>query len=216
MTTPHGRPAQQPGGVAGEELLDFVGAPTPPRLAAGVILVRGGDASLELLLVRRTPKARFMGGVWVFPGGALDPADGAGEAGLKAAAIRELREEAAVTLPESAELVAFSRWVTPEALRIRFDTVFFLAHAPEDCEPAVDGEEMVDWRWTTPGDALAAHGGDEIALAFPTAHDLEGLSRHSSAAALVGDARTRPVLPTQPVVVLSDGTATVVIPPRDA
>ena len=43
-----------------------------PRQAATVILLRGGAEALEVLLVRRTPKARFMGGVWVFPGGAVD------------------------------------------------------------------------------------------------------------------------------------------------
>ena len=35
-----------------------------------------------------------MGGVWVFPGGAVDADDGDGEDAQRAAAIRELREEA--------------------------------------------------------------------------------------------------------------------------
>jgi 8-oxo-dGTP pyrophosphatase MutT (NUDIX family) len=216
MVSPEGSLPGSPDAVPGEDVLNTDGPVVVPRLAAGVILVRGGDATLELLLVRRTPKARFMGGVWVFPGGALDPADGDGQDGLRAAATRELREEAAIELPPSAELVAFSRWVTPEALPIRFDTVFFVAPAPDGCAPAVDGEEMVDWRWTTPSDALAASQTKEIMLAFPTAHDIEALARHTNATALIDDARSRPVFTTQPVVVIEDGTATVVIPPRDA
>ena len=52
------------------------GPPTPPRQAATVILLRDGAESLEVLLVKRTPKARFMGGVWVFPGGAVDQGRG--------------------------------------------------------------------------------------------------------------------------------------------
>src|ERR687888_286592 len=53
----------------GEEL--NTGAPTEPRPAATVIVLRGGSARLEALLVQRNPAARFMGGAWVFPGGAL-------------------------------------------------------------------------------------------------------------------------------------------------
>ncbi len=136
--------------MPGEDTIDLDRPPVTPRVAAGVILVRGGEETLELLMVRRTPEARFMGGVWVFPGGALDAADGDGDAGLRAAAIRELEEETTVVLPPTAELVAFSRWITPEPLPIRFDTVFFVAHAPDDCEPAIDGQEMVDWRWIAP------------------------------------------------------------------
>src|ERR1700685_2667510 len=69
------------------------GPPTKPRQAASVILLRGGGEALELLLVKRTPKARFMGGVWVFPGGAVDDSDrgfagGEGDAEPDAGALR--------------------------------------------------------------------------------------------------------------------------------
>src|SRR5438552_14544452 len=89
------------------------GPATTPRQAATVILLRGGDEALEVLLVRRTPNARFMGGVWVFPGGAIDRAEGEGDEAHRAAAIRELREEAAITLGDPSSLVKFSRWITP-------------------------------------------------------------------------------------------------------
>src|SRR5476649_1490720 len=107
------------------------GAPVDARQAATVILMRGGAETLEVLLVRRTPKARFMGGVWVFPGGAVDAEEGAGDEAHRAAAVRELSEEAAITLESPEALVKFSRWITPAEVQIRFDTHFFLAQLPE-------------------------------------------------------------------------------------
>src|SRR5436189_6468614 len=106
-------------------------APTPPRPAASLILLsRGSDhasRSLEVLLVRRSPEARFMPGVWVFPGGGVDAADaGDDEAAHMACAIRELNEEAGIELPPDAELLARSRWLTPEPVPVRFDTVFYV------------------------------------------------------------------------------------------
>src|SRR5436305_14799397 len=72
------------------------GPATTPRQAASVILLRGGAAALELLLVRRNLAQRFMPGFWVFPGGAVDGADGEGDAAHRAAGVRELAEEAGV------------------------------------------------------------------------------------------------------------------------
>src|ERR1700719_3422196 len=89
------------------------------RQAASVILLRGGSEALEVLLVRRTPEARFMGGVWVFPGGAVDAGEGDGDDAHRAAAIRELREEAAIELDDPSQLVKLSRSITPAALQIR-------------------------------------------------------------------------------------------------
>src|SRR5436190_2246701 len=107
------------------------GPPTRPRQAASVILLRGGRETLKVMLVQRTPEARFMGGVWVFPGGAVDAHEGVGDEAHRAAAVRELAEEAAIEGVGSAELVKFSRWITPPEVKIRFDTHFFLAAAPE-------------------------------------------------------------------------------------
>src|SRR5512133_1933915 len=55
---------------APSEKLNF-GAPTVPRQAATVIVLRGASELLEVLLVKRNPAAHFMGGAWVFPGGAV-------------------------------------------------------------------------------------------------------------------------------------------------
>jgi 8-oxo-dGTP pyrophosphatase MutT (NUDIX family) len=191
------------------------GPATRPRQAATVIVLRGGDQALEVLLVRRTPKARFMGGVWVFPGGAVDDSDiaeGTQAQALRTAAARELREEAAITLTDTAGLVEFSRWITPAQVRTRFDTHFFLVEMPDGQEPRVDGEECVDLGWFTPRAALDAHAAEDIVLVFPTIKHLEQLDGFATAEALLAHARGRRVQPVEPRVVLEGGVASVLLP----
>jgi 8-oxo-dGTP pyrophosphatase MutT (NUDIX family) len=188
------------------------GEPVRPRQAATVILLRGGSDALEVLLVRRTPQARFMGGVWVFPGGAVDADEGDGDEAHRAAAIRELSEEAAITLLDPGALVKFSRWITPAEVQIRFDTHFFLAPIPDGQEPRIDGEECVDLGWFTPDAALAAYRADEIALVFPTIKHLEQLSDFATVESLLAYARGREVQPVQPKVVLEGEVARIVLP----
>jgi 8-oxo-dGTP pyrophosphatase MutT (NUDIX family) len=190
------------------------GAATIPRLAATVLLLRGGADRLEVLLAKRTPTARFMGGAWVFPGGSVSPEDGEGAPGLRAAAVRELAEEVGVELPASTQLVAFSNWITPEEIRTRFDTWFFLAAAPDGAEPEVDGAEIVDARWFEPALALAAAERGQIMLVFPTIKNLEQISEFTSMNALLEYARSRTVRPIQPRVLgrESGETARIVLP----
>jgi len=196
---------------AGEEL-DFDGEESVPRQAATVILLRGGAETLEVLLVRRTPAARFMGGVWVFPGGAVDTSEGEGDEAHRIAAVRELQEEAAIALDDPAALVKFSRWITPPQVRIRFDTHFFLAPLPPGQEPRVDGDEVVDLGWFTPRGALDAADREEIALVFPTIKHLEQLAGFASADEALAHARGRDVRPVVPHVVMDGEIARVVLP----
>jgi 8-oxo-dGTP pyrophosphatase MutT (NUDIX family) len=188
------------------------GKATPPRQAATVILLRGDAQTLEVLLVKRTPAARFMGGVWVFPGGAVDEGEGEGDSAHRTAAIRELREESAVALEDPAALVKFSRWVTPAQVRTRFDTHFFLASLPAGQEPRVDGEECVDLGWFTPAAALEAHRDGRILLVFPTIKHLEQLAAFSTSEELLAYATGREVLPIQPRVVVEGEVARVLLP----
>ena len=194
----------------GEEL--NIGEITEPRQAASVILLRGGADTLELLLVKRTEKARFMGGVWVFPGGAVDAHEGDGDAAHRLAAVRERAEEAAVHGVDPATVVKFSRWITPREVKVRFDTHFFLAPMPEGAEPAVDGEECVDLGWFTPQGALDAHQAGEILLVFPTIKTFEQLSQFDTAEALIEHARGRDVQPVEPRVIVTGESARVVLP----
>ncbi len=176
------------------------GEPATPRQSASLVLLRDGERDPELLLVRRNPAARFMGGFWVFPGGAVDPGED-----HRAAAVRELAEEAGIANVEPEALVAYSRWITPERIAIRFDTRFFLARAPAGARPRVDGEECVDVRWISPRAALTAYARDELALVFPTLRHLEELAAFRSIDALFEHARGREIVAVLPRVVGAAG-----------
>jgi 8-oxo-dGTP pyrophosphatase MutT (NUDIX family) len=193
----------------GEEL--NLGAPTPPRPAASVIVLRGADRTLAVLLVKRNPEARFMGGAWVFPGGAIGRGDGEGEPAQRAAGVRELAEEAGLRA-DPAALVPFSRWITPEQVKIRFDTYFFLHRVDHDVVPHVDGEEVVDFGWFTPAAALEAHRAGEILLVFPTIKHLEQLDGFASVDALLDYAAGQDVRPVQPRVIGSGEKARILLP----
>ena len=182
-----------------------------PRQAASLILLRDSAEGAEVLLVQRNPEQRFMGGAWVFPGGAVHDGEDADHA---ATAVRELEEEANIRLPEDAELVPFSRWITPEGelVSIRFDTWFYAARAPDGAEARPDGGECVDARWLTPAAALAEHGKDELALVFPTIKHLELLAELESVDAILAAARERRIEPVLPKVAMRDGAPRILLP----
>jgi len=190
----------------GEEL--NTGETRPARQAATAIVLRDSPSGPEVLLVQRNPESRFMGGAWVFPGGAVHD-DDSGHAG---AALRELEEEAGLRLEDVKRLVPFSRWITPAEVKTRFDTLFFVAEAPAAAEPRVDGAECVDGRWLRPTDALEAFERGELMLVFPTIKHLEELAGFESVAAALETARARDVVPVQPRVVLRDDGARVLMP----
>lgn len=86
----------------------------PLRRASTVCVVREADG-IEVLMVRRPLTARFMPGVWVFPGGAVDvededapPSFGGNVKGSewKVAALRELIEETGLWLTTSGTVSA--------------------------------------------------------------------------------------------------------------
>jgi 8-oxo-dGTP pyrophosphatase MutT (NUDIX family) len=190
----------------GEELNE--GEVTEPRQAASIIVLRDSPEGPEVLLVQRNPSQRFMGGAWVFPGGAVHDQD----ADHAAAAVRELREEAGIALPHDAEVVPWSRWITPEEVKVRFDTWFFVAEAPTGAEATVDGSECVDARWLRPAAALDAFARDELMLVFPTIKHLEALAQAESVADALHKARTREVVPVQPKVLIRDQKPVLVLP----
>jgi len=154
-----------------------LGAPSEPRPAATIVLLRDRTkaASLQVLMLTRSAESHFMPNVWVFPGGSLDPADGEGLDGLRTCAARELEEEAGISLDLSNELIPLARWVTPEIVKTRFDTWFFLARAPAGAIVQPDNFEMTEALWITPAEAVDAAQAGEMAIVFPTLKQLEAL-----------------------------------------
>jgi 8-oxo-dGTP pyrophosphatase MutT (NUDIX family) len=201
--------------AGGAPLRDQGERPATPRPAATVILLRRGgkhaERGIEVLLVQRNPEARFMPGVWVFPGGAVDPADGEGEAAHRAAAVRELAEEAGIEVPAD-ELIAYSRWITPKVVPIRFDTRFYLALAPPHSPPEPDGSETVDAGWFEPQAALDSHHSGELSLVFPTIKHLESLVGFANATEALDAARRRDVKAVEPEVVGEGEGRRIVLP----
>ncbi|MGQ9366847.1 NUDIX hydrolase [Azospirillum sp. ST 5-10] len=106
-----------------------------------------------------------------------------------------MRREALV--PDVDALVPFAHWQTPETLRRRFDTVFFLAAAPTGQDARVDGAEAVAWRWDTPRRLVGADDAGDLRLVFATRMNLLRLAACATVAAAVAAARRAP-----PVLVL--------------
>jgi 8-oxo-dGTP pyrophosphatase MutT (NUDIX family) len=195
------------------------GPPSTPRPAASIVLLRRGgkhaQRALEVLMLKRSEKAKFMPGVWVFPGGSLDQADGADEAGLRACAVRELAEEAGIELPPEEELVPFTRWITPELIATRFDAWFFLALAPAHTPPEADGVETTEARWFEPAAALAAQDAGDLVLSFPTRTQLQWLAEFRTSDEALAAYRERKLEPILPKVIADDGPEPRVVLPGD-
>ena len=195
------------------------GPPSTPRPAASVVLLRRGgkhsQRALEVLMLRRSEEAQFMPGVWVFPGGSLDEADGAEEAGLRACAVRELAEEAGIELDAGEELVPFTRWITPEVIATRFDAWFFLALAPAHTPPQPDGVETTEARWFQPPRRSTAQEAGELVLSFPTQTQLRWLAEFRTSDEAIAAYRERRLEPILPVVIAEDGAEPRVVLPGD-
>jgi len=74
-------------------------------------------------------------------------------------AVARLGEARDVSLAR--ELAYFGHWITAPGRARRFDTRFFLAHAPEDQAGAHDGVELVASLWLRPQEAI------EVLSRFP-------------------------------------------------
>jgi len=127
---------------------------TAPRDAASLMVLRSDGGNHEILMGRRSAGHRFMPGILVFPGGAVDPADFVAPIGtglrpevqarlarsagpelaraLGVAAARELAEEVGLSMgtpPHLDRLHYLCRAITPPDRRIRFDARFFVIDA---------------------------------------------------------------------------------------
>ena len=174
----------------------------PLGVAATVVLLRDGAAGLEVLLLERPRSRGSFAGAWVFPGGALDPEDYVTEdnglAGLeeadaaRRAAVRETREETALVVAESG-LVPVAVWSPPAEAPKRMRTWFYYAAAPAVETVTLASEELIDFRWMQPQEALGAHGAGELELIPPTWVTLDGLAKASTVTDALSWARSSPV-----------------------
>jgi 8-oxo-dGTP pyrophosphatase MutT (NUDIX family) len=162
----------------------------PPIPAATVVLVRDGPNGLETLMLRKNAAIAF-GGMWVFPGGRIDPGEGDDEDGARRAAVREAAEETGLVV-DAATLVPFAHWTPPPVAPKRYATWFFLALAPDGIV-AIDGGEIHEHVWVTPDEAIRRHGAGEVELAPPTFVTLNQLARSTDVAGALARAAAGPV-----------------------
>ena len=167
-------------------------------------------------MVRRVRSAVFMGDARVFPGGALEDADHSPlaaravrwqgdpeELPWRAAALRELAEEAGVLLGDPPDvavtgrgeglyrtlveagavldadrLTYFSNWVTPRfrGLPRRFDTRFYVVVVPAGTAAGADRAEVTEASWVSPREALDKAAAGEWKVEFPTLCHLRALA----------------------------------------
>jgi len=131
-------------------------AAVAPRAASTTLVVRDGARGFEVLMVRRSDRATFMPGSYVFPGGAVDAADGS--------------DDAAAACDESAAaLGARIGSVTGVGERAQAYAVAALRECFEECGlwlGAFDADTTVEWH------ALRSrlHGGDTLAAVAKAAN----------------------------------------------
>jgi len=172
----------------------------PAVPAATVVPLRDGPAGIETLMLRRNSRLEFAGGMWVWPGGRIDPDDYPGgvvsedpdllERAARAAAVREATEEAGLVVDPST-LVWFSHWTPPTISPKRFATWFFAAPAPEG-QVTIDGGEIHAHAWWAPVEAMRLRNALEIELSPPTWITLEHLRDYATVDAALADLAARP------------------------
>lgn len=112
----------------------------------------------------------------------------------------DLLDSAGLRIDHSA-LVPFARWVPKFHAVRRFDTLFFVARAPEgDWQPQVIAGECAGAAWVTAADVLRRDAAGEARLIFPTRRTLERLALHRDFAAIAADAQAHPIEPITPWV----------------
>ncbi len=171
-----------------------------PVPAATVVVVREAEqrTDLEVLLLRRNSKLVFHGGHWVFPGGRVDGADfETGDRTLEyraalRAAVRETKEEAGIDI-EIDQLIHTAHWTTPPQLPRRFCTWFFLCPLLESVSVVVDNDEIIEYRWISPRQALADAEAEKWVLPRPTKVTLRDIEKHRNLDDLLKDAAARDI-----------------------
>lgn len=109
--------------------------------------------------------------------------------------------------------VPLARWVPKFHAKRRFDTLFFLARAPEgDWVPNVLERECTGAHWVTAEEVLDRDRSGGLQLIFPTRRTLERLAQHDTFDAMVADARAHAIEPISPWVDEVEGERFIAIP----
>lgn len=181
--------------VAAEATGDFRWTPPPVRDAATVIMVRDQPDGLYVYLQRRVRTMAFAAGMYVFPGGAVEPQDVAAVEALRAArgdldawpfaarptespgednlanriaAVRETLEETSHDLGDPLGLAYIGHWVTPEVEDRRFDTRFYASVVVGEHHVRENSGESDAESWLRPADALAESTAGRMHMLPPT------------------------------------------------
>ena len=110
-------------------------------------------------------------------------------------------------------LTPLARWVPRFHATRRFDTLFFVARAPEgDWVPNVAERECKGAHWASAAEVLERDKAGELQLIFPTRRTLERLAQHSTFDEIVADARAHPIEPISPWLDEVDGERFITIP----
>lgn len=160
--------------------------------ASTLILTRPARIGFEVLLLERHPDLAYLGGVWVFPGGRIEPDQDGRDSGASPrdmairAAVRETQEESGLVVAPD-RLTLFSCWLTPSGQARRYAIDFFLASAPPG-PVRVDGGEIIAHRWLRPHDALDQRDRGRMVLSPPVCVTLIHLSRYLNEASVFASA----------------------------
>lgn len=186
----------------------------PPLPSSTVLLLADRAGRMEVLMVRRSRSAVF-GGMFVFPGGVVDPVDlgplarevlsenRPGEAGWRAAGLRETAEEVGIYLTDrpvhppptplrgaevyrwvasqgarldGGRLRYLSNWVTPRQAPQRFDARFYLTRVEGDEKLTLAEGELTEAAWVGPAEALERLRRGKWEMILPTEKTLEHLA----------------------------------------
>jgi 8-oxo-dGTP pyrophosphatase MutT (NUDIX family) len=125
---------------------------------------------------------------------------------------RELLERSVLAI-DAGTLTPLARWVPRFHAVRRFDTLFYVARAPDgDWQPHVIAGECAGATWISAADVLERERKGDARLIFPTRRTLERLAQHSSFDEIRADATAHRIEPVTPWVEELDGEKFITIP----
>ena len=98
------------------------------------------------------------------------------------------------------KLIPFARWITPENLPVRFETLFFLSEAPADHFGRHDGSESIDSFWITPEMAINSSDAGKYFIMFPTRMNILKLGETDNVKKAIANAKTSTFVTVTPVI----------------